>query len=187
MNSSLTMTVAPTDTPVSLEDVKARLKIDHNDEDVLLLGYIRAATVYAEEYQWSQLVSATFVERWDCFPCEIIPKKCPLLTVTTLQYVDTAGTTQTLTANTDYTVDAYQKPARIIPAFNRSWPSTRGYINDVVLTYTAGYSTLNDIPYETKLAIILKVDQQRSTCTDAEKMDKAINSLLDLRSFRTFF
>ena len=187
MNSSLVRTVAPTDTPVSLADVKTRLKIDHNDEDSLLLAYIKAATKYAEETTWSTLVSATYVERWDCFPCVIVPKQCPLVSVTTLQYVDTAGTTQTLVAGTDYTVDAYQKPARIIPAFNKSWPATRGYANDVVLTYVAGYGTPADVPEEVKLAIILKVDQQRSSCDDTEKMNGAIDSLLALRSFKVFY
>ena len=187
MISSIVRTVAPTDLPVSLADVKTRLKIDHNDEDPLLLAYIQAATVYAEEYQWSQLVTATFVERFDCFPCEIRPKRCPLVSVTSLQYVDTAGTTQTLTANTDYTVDAYHKPGRIIPAYNTSWPSTRGYANDVILTYTAGYGEPKDVPDEVKMAIILKVDQQRSSCEKPETLDKPIQMLLDLRSFRVFY
>ena len=187
MISSITQTVAPTQLPVDLELVKTRLKITHVEEDTLLDGYIRAATKYAEEYQWAQYITATFVERWDCFQDVIRPLRSPLLTVTSLAYVDTSGNTQTLTANTDYTVDVYSKPGRIVPAYSKWWPATRGHVNDVTLTYTAGYGNPSDVPEEVKIAIILKVDQQRSSCEKPETLDRPINMLLDLRSFRTFY
>lgn len=185
--SSVVCTVPAAVQPVSIDEVKTRLKIDHNDEDSLLETYIKAATEYCQQYQWAQYITATFVERWDRFPCVITPQMCPLATVTSLQYVDTAGTTQTLTVTTDYTVDAYKQPGRIAPAYSTSWPTTRGYLNDVVLTYTAGYGDPEDVPDEIKLAIILKVDQQRSSCESPEALDKPIHMLLDMRSFRVFY
>lgn len=187
MISSIDCIVEPAKTPVSLDEVKTRLRIDHSDEDSLLELYLKSSTHYAQEHQWSQLVTATFVERFDCFPCEIRPKKCPLLSVTSLAYVDTAGNTQTLVANTDYTVDIYKKPGRIIPAYRKSWPATRGFINDVTLTYIAGYGEPSDVPHEIKAAIILKTEEQLRGCEDGGKLAKAVDSLLDLRSFRVFF
>lgn len=185
--SSVVQTVAPTETPVNLDDLKLRLRITDNDFDSALMDILNGAVDYCQEYQWAQYVTATFVERFDCFPCEIRPKKCPLLSVTSLTYVDTAGATQTLTQNTDYTVDIYSKPGRIIPAFNKSWPATRGFINDVVLTYTAGYGAATDVPDDAKQAVTLKAMQAYQSCDDQGAMDRVIHSILDKRSFRVFY
>lgn len=184
---SIVCTAPPTQTPVSLEEVKARLKIDHNDEDSLLAQYLESATDYAQEYQWSQLCTATFVERFDRFPRVFRLQRNPIQSVTSVTYVDTAGTTQTLTANTDYTVDIYSKPGRIVPAYSKSWPTSRGHINDVTVTYVAGYGTPNDVPDNVKTALLLKTDQQRSSCGDPSALDKAIHGYLDKQSFRVFY
>lgn len=186
---SLTQTVAPTQQPVNLDDLKLRLKITDNSFDAMLAIYLDAAISYCQEYQWAQYCTATFAERYDCFPCEFRPYRSPLLTVTSLAYVDTSGNSQTLTAVTDYTVDIYSKPGRIVPAYNKTWPSTYGHINDVTLTYTAGYGGPESVPDEIKQAILLKAAQQYGDCdgSSIEAMDKAIHSLLDKRSFRVFY
>lgn len=186
---SIVRTVAPTQTPVGLDELKAALKISHGDMDATLLGYLSAAVDYCQEYQWAQYCTATFVERFDRFPCYFTPQRCPLISVTSLVYNDTANQSQTLTANTHYTVDAYSKPARIVPAYNYTWPATYGHINDVTLTYTAGYGAPSDVPDEIKHAVLLKAAQQYGDC-DANSMaamDRAIHALLDKRSFRVFY
>lgn len=186
--SSIVLSVAPTLMPVTLAELKARLKITHSDMDSTLQDYLAAATEYAQEYQWSQLCTATYVERFDSFPCEIRTQRNPVQSVTSLAYVDTAGNSQTLVQNTDYTVDVYAKPARIIPAYSKSWPATYGHLNDVTLTYVAGYGTAADVPEEIRHAILLKAAQQYGDCGGNQEMvDKAINSLLDKRSFRTWY
>lgn len=186
---SLTQTIEPVELPVDLDDVKAHLKITDNDEDSLILGYLKAATDFAQEYTWSQFCTSTFVERFDRFPCMLVPMKNPLQAVTSLQYVDSGGTTQTLVDTTDYVVDPYSKPARIYPAYSKSWPTTRGYANDVVLTYTAGYASVEAIPDEIKQAVMMLTQQMfDGVCGgNGEAMDKAIRCLLDLRSFRVFY
>lgn len=186
---SITRTVAPTQTPVSLDELKAALKITHGDMDATLQLYLLAATDYCQEYQWAQYVTATFVERFDRFPSVFRPQRCPLASVTSLAYVDTAGASQTLTVTTHYTVDIYSKPGRIVPAYNYSWPATYGHVNDVTLTYTAGYGAPADVPDEIKHAILLKAAQQYGDCDAGgnSAMDMAIHSLLDKRSFRVFY
>lgn len=184
---SIVQTVAPTETPVSIDDVKAKLRIEHNDDDGQLETCLKAAIDYCQEYQWAQYCTATFVERFDCFPCYFVPQRCPLLSVTSLAYVDQAGNTQTLTANTHYTVDIYSKPGRIVPAVNYSWPATYGHVNDVTLTYTAGYGAAAAVPDEIKQAVIMKTAQFFEACEDGGAMSYAIHALLDKRSFRVFY
>lgn len=187
MISSIVRTVAPTQTPVSLDEVKDKLRIAGNEFDSQLEVLLEAATDYCQEYQWAQFCTATFVERFDGFPQYLRLQRSPVQSVTSVVYVDTSGNSQTLTANTDYTVDIYSKPARIVPAYSKWWPATRCFINDVTVTYVAGYGTESDVPDEIRMAIIMKTQQMFEACGDQMAMDKVIHSLLDKRSFRTFY
>lgn len=184
---SLTQSVAPTETPITLDEIKERLRIDHNDSDAELMLYIEAATDYCQEYQWAQYCTATIVERMDRFPSQIILHKNPVQSVSSVVYVDSAGNSQTLTANTDYTVDQYSKPARIVPAYSKVWPTTRGHINDVVVTYVSGFGSASSVPAEVRLAIAIKAGQMFGKCENQSDTDKVIHSLLDKQSFRVFF
>jgi uncharacterized phiE125 gp8 family phage protein len=186
---SIVQTVAPIETPVCLDELKDRLKITNSEQDSLLLGYLNASVEYCQEYQWAQYCTATYVERFDRFPSVFMVQRNPLIAVTSLAYVDTSQQSQTLTVTTNYTVDAYSKPGRIVPAYNYTWPATHGHINNVTLTYTAGYGDAEDVPDEIKQAILLKAAQQYGDCegSSVDAMDRAIHSLLDKRSFRTFY
>lgn len=192
--SSVQMTVAPDPVyPVTLEQVKQQLRIDNTDEDVLLQGFIAAATEYAQGYTWSQFITATFVERRDYFPAAISPMQLarnPSPSVTSIQYIDTAGVTQTLDPSL-YVVDPYIVPALIVPAYTRFWPTTRWHVNDVTVTYTAGYGSIPEsVPQEIRQAILLKVSQLfwgRGENGVSKGSDETIKTLLDLRSFRTFY
>lgn len=189
MPPSILMTVPPDETPISLGDVKDRLNIiDDNSEDTKLLGLILSATDYAQGYQWAQYVTATFAQRYDYgFPSWLRPARAPLIAVTSIQYVDQNGTLQTL-ATDQYLVDAFVQPGRILPAYGVTWPATRGFYNDVILTFTAGYGSPEDVPHEIKEALLMKVDSLHSSCNDdLEGMNRSIKAMLDLRSFREFF
>lgn len=112
--------------------------------------------------------------------------------MTSVAYVDTAGNTQTLTANTDYTVDIYSRPARIVPAYTRTWPATRGHINDVTVTYVAGYgASFENVPQEIRQALTMLVVhwQEFHGVQDqvGESVAFSVKQLLDLNSFRTFY
>lgn len=184
---SIICTVGPTQTPVSLDEVKERLRITGNEFDSELQVYLEAATEYCQEYQWSQFCTATFVERYDSFPCAFSLMRSPIQSVSSVVYVDSAGNSQTLTSNTDYTTDIYSRPGRIVPAYSKSWPATRGHINDVTVTYVAGYGTSADVPDEVRMAILLKTAQLHEACGDQVMVDMAIHAMLDKRSFRVFY
>ncbi len=192
--SSVQMTVDPAPIyPVTLDQAKKQLRIDSDDEDDLIQGYIAAATEYAQQYCWAQFITAAFVERRDFFPASIGPMQLarnPNPSVTSVQYLDTGGVLQTL-PSTNYVVDPYIVPALIVPAYATYWPTTRWHINDVTVTYTAGYGASQDnVPQEIRQAILLKVSQlfwARGENGLSTGSDEAIKALLDLRSFRTFY
>lgn len=190
---SYTQTVPPTTRAVSLDEVKSHLRVDLDihDEDALIIALIDAATVYAQEYQWSQLITSTWEMRLDRFPSEQIElHPNPVSAVATVQYVDTGGTTQALTVTTQYITDLLRKPALIYPAFNTSWPATRAYHNDVIVTFTAGYGAASAVPRNIKQAMLLLIGhwymrREAAGCAEGE-IEFATKALLDLNSFRVF-
>jgi hypothetical protein len=71
----------------------------------------------------------------------VIPKP-PLVSVTSIQYVDPDGVTQTW-SNTLYTVDTptgdYAEPGRIFPVYGQVYPVTRSQPAAVTIRLVAGY------------------------------------------------
>lgn len=191
---SYVQTVGPTVPAVSLEEAKLHTRVIGSDEDSLIQGLIDTATAYVQEYQWSQLTSATWEMRTDHFPPDnvIYLHPNPVQSITSVQYVDTGGVTQTLTTGTDYTEDLKQKPARIVPAYIKWWPVTRWHINDVIVTFVAGYgATSSTVPQQIKQAMLLLISHwywNRETIgSPGQEIAFATKALLDLNSYRTFY
>lgn len=185
MRSSV-LSVAPTEMPVSVDELKMRVRYSDSDYDSVFMGYLLAAVEYCQEYQWAQYCTATYIDKFDRFTQPLMLLRSPVQSVSSVQYVDTGGTTRTLTDTTDYVVDTNAKPCRLVPSYAKWWPATRGHINDVTVTYVAGYGSPSDVPDEIKQAILLKAAQQYEAC-DSPSMDKVISALLDKRSYRLFY
>ncbi len=124
--------------PISLSAAKEHLRVTTSDEDALLTALIGAATGHVETWCRRALVKQTRKLVLDCFPPVIEPQRSPLRSVSSIQYLDTAGNLQTLDA-ARYRVDAYSAPGRIVPAYGDSWPSTYMAPNAVIVTYVAGH------------------------------------------------
>jgi len=149
------------DYPVSVAEVKdwLRLDIEGSEEDALLGACIAAATEWAEQYNGRTFLAKTRVEVFDSFPREFRPRHVPLLAMTSIEYVDDSGDLQTLDP-AEYQVDTLSDEPRIQPAYGKSWPSTRGVLNAVTLTYVAGYGTEpTDVPQGKRVDIARKVGE----------------------------
>jgi uncharacterized phiE125 gp8 family phage protein len=154
---------------VTLAEAKLHLRVSSTDDDALIDSYIDAATSWAQKYQGRKYLTATCVDYLDKWPAVIRPRWCPLIAVTSIQYVDESGVTQTW-SDAEYDVDTDTQPGRIVPAYDESYPSIRGDINGIVVTYTAGYgSDEDDVPQEIRTAILMIVAQwysHRESVTD---------------------
>lgn len=187
MRPSYVQTVAPTEPLVSVDDVILQARIDGDEDRPLIENLIHAATEYVQKKQWSQLVSATWAMRMCTFPCDKIElHPNPVSSVSSVTYVDTAGATQTLTENTDYVVDTNCQPAVIRPAYNRSWPTARGYANDVIVTVVAGYGAAGAVPQSIKQAILILVNHWYQGCADQASIPMAAEALLSVQSYEGF-
>lgn len=144
--------------PVTLAEAKLHLRVDANDDDSLITALIEAATGWAEKFQGRLYIQRQVVEKLDRFPARygvIVPQYMPLISVTAIEYIDTNGRTQTVDRE-DYSVDT-NGSGRIVPAYNCSWPATQGHLNDVTITYQAGYGEAADVPAQVKAAIKMLV------------------------------
>lgn len=145
--------------PVTVGDVLTHSRIDAHDDDAYLANLIIKSTRAIERELDRQFITATWKLYLDEFPDEIILRKLPVATITSIAYVDTAGSAQTLAA-TEYQSDltSPDAPGRIRPAYGKVWPSTRAdTYNAVTVTFTAGYGAASAVPQTIKHAICIMV------------------------------
>lgn len=136
---SLRRSVEPKAEPISADEAKLFLREDDSGQDLIISSLIKSAREYVEGQSGWCPVLTTYELRLDSFPDEFRLPRPPLRAVVSLKYQDASDVQQTLTENTDYTVDLYGAPPRVVPAYGKTWPSIYGDINDVILTYRAGW------------------------------------------------
>tara|TARA_R110000787_G_scaffold285016_2_gene399580 strand:- start:7523 stop:8086 length:564 start_codon:yes stop_codon:yes gene_type:complete len=148
-------TSSPTSFPVSIQQAKTWLKIDDNNSDAEIAGLIQAATLRAEAYCGRPFIQREYTEYFDKFPIVIEPEVVTFQSLTSLSYTDGDGANQTFT-DTQIGEGSKFKKARIEPAYNFDWPSTRDDSLDAVkIVYQAGYgANWNYVPETVKQAIL---------------------------------
>mgnify|MGYP000431892249 CR=1 FL=1 len=160
---SIQVTTAPEFEPLTLAEAREFCRIDDDSQDSTLTICIKAARERIENGTHRAIVTQTIRFTLDCFPATypatynnqsiggppILVPRPPLVSVSSIAYIDTTGTTQTLSAS-NYTVDSYSEPGRIVPAYGYSWPSTRDVPNAVTITCICGWTTTT-IPARAKL------------------------------------
>ena len=136
-------------------------------------------------------LTATCVEKFDDWPSDnvIRPRYSPLIAVTSITYIDTAGAVQTW-APGERDVDVTTEPGRITPAYSYSFPSLRGDQNGITLTYTAGYGvSASDTPEDIRTAVFLLVahlyrNREATTEQALSQVPFGVRAMLDMRRLR---
>jgi len=148
---------APTVEPIALADAKLHLRVGTTSEDTLISLMIAAAREECENEIRRALITQTWEKYLDAFPEAIELFYPPLQSVTSISYVDAAGTPQTL-ASTEYVVDDKQEPAWIVPADLKFWPLTRGVANAVTVRFVCGYGSADTaVPKAIKNWLLLRI------------------------------
>jgi uncharacterized phiE125 gp8 family phage protein len=157
---SYALSSGPTEEPVTLEALKAHLRVDISDDDDLIIALALAARQKVEQDTGRALCTQEWIMYLDEFPdSDSDPIRVgypPLVTVDKIEYVDSAGTT-TEWAAAKYDVDIVSTPGRILPAYGYSWPTTRDAMNAVSIEFTAGYGLAAEVPAQLLHAIKLLV------------------------------
>lgn len=160
---ALTLVTKPTAPPVGVLELREHLRIVDAAEDQQLGRYLEAVLGEVDGpggWFGQALLTQTWDWTLDGFPCgkdwTLYAPLPPLQSVTSIKYLDTAGVEQTLPA-LDYDVDAKSLPGRILPAYGKTWPSTRMVMNAVTVRLVAGYGNAAAVPSDIRNAIVDRV------------------------------
>jgi uncharacterized phiE125 gp8 family phage protein len=157
---ALQRTVDPTFEPVTIDEVRDHGKMDPDvpGDDAYLQSLIVGAREAMEEQLSKALLTQTWVLYLTRFPCwEIRLPRPPLVSVSSVAYLDVNGAAQTVSPSL-YTVDTHAQPAaRIVPVYGLFWPPTRPVPNAVTITYIAGVASRGAIPQMIRQALLMLV------------------------------
>lgn len=145
--------------PPTFEPLDARETADHlrAGDDAAVVGlisdYLLAARLWVESYLQSSLGQRTITLYLDEFPCwEIDIRLPPLQSISSIVYLDTTGSSTTLSASL-YRVDTTSRPGRITPAYGEIWPCTYCVTRAITITAVVGYTDASLVPSCAKQAM----------------------------------
>ena len=141
---SIAIVIPPYVEAIHKEEMKEHLKIEAavTADDELIEALITAARDVAETGTGANarrhkvMLATTFDLKLNAFPAySIYLSRVPLISVTSITYVDANGTTQTMSSS-DYVVDTLN--GKIDLAYSEVWPTTRPDYNAVTVRFIAG-------------------------------------------------
>jgi len=157
---SIEVVIGPVEEPVTVTEAKAHLRVEVAEDDALIGRLITDAREWAERHTQRSLCKQTWRLWLDAWPNDgaLRLPGGKVLAVTHVKYTDSAGAEQTVNS-ADYTLVAKSpdRPARIVPAYGKSWPSARDVPNAVQVEYEVGYGDAADVPAIFKQSILLHV------------------------------
>jgi uncharacterized phiE125 gp8 family phage protein len=162
-----TLVTPPTLDPISLSEAKAHLNVSISEDDGLIAGSIIAARQYVELITRRALMRQTWLATWDGWPVAcvngvrrhrfVLPRP-PLVSVTSVGYIDLNGDDQTLTTDQFKSLKLDTGEWAIDPKYGITWPSVRAESASVSVTFVAGYgSSPGDVPEPLRQAMRLLI------------------------------
>lgn len=159
MTFGASIVTAPTERVVSLDEVRAFLRVDSSESDVELLRLIEVATDRIVNLTRRQLCTATRRLILQGFPCarRLELPWPPLQSIVAVTYFDENGASQTW-ASSKYFVSTATEPGYVAPKQAEDWPATyEGRPDAVTVEYVAGYATVDAIPEALRHAVLMSV------------------------------
>jgi uncharacterized phiE125 gp8 family phage protein len=158
--------------PVTVEEVKQRLRVDHVTDDAVLAGQITEAREWIERRIEKKIAQ----ERWefviDAFPAaEIRLPFGPVRSVVHIKYDDPVGDEQTVPTE-DYALDNTSDVPWVF-SLTGSWPTPMDAYNAVRIQFDAGPAT-GELATPLRAALYEKL----KTLYDGEDREAVIHNLL---------
>jgi uncharacterized phiE125 gp8 family phage protein len=148
----------PASEPVSLAEAKLHCRIDTDADDALVTRLITEAREWAESYTSRAFISQERAMITQCAPSgQFYLARPPIIALTSIGYIDTAGATQPLDP-TAYVANLLSQAPYVAPAYGTSWPSMRAGPLAFRVDYKAGYGAdATKVPEGIKLGILERV------------------------------
>lgn len=133
----------PTAEPVLLADAKLHLRIEtaYTADDTYITALLTAARQHAEAITNRKFITQTWKAYLNAWPCDDAIKLPygSLQSVTSVVYIDSDGTSNTLSA-ADYTVESDTEPGRVVLNYLETWPTdTLRPSNPIQIQFICGY------------------------------------------------
>jgi uncharacterized phiE125 gp8 family phage protein len=200
---SIVVVDPPADPVVSLEEAKAHLRVDHDDDDDYIASLVEVATGTLDGpsgWLGRCLVEQTLEWRGDGFgSCDLRLPYPPVTEVVSVKYDDVAGIEQTVPSPT-YRLLGQPSAPRLALVVGAAWPSARNDAESVRVRFTSGWPTETEGegddavvawtgPAPIRHAILLMVSElyeNREAATDAPRTELPFAVTALLSTFRVF-
>jgi uncharacterized phiE125 gp8 family phage protein len=183
---TLRLITLPSTLPVTVAQAKANGRIDHDAEDSLVEGLIRAALSHVEKWCGRAFEAQVWEEVYDTFPAnEIELTFGPVASVTSVKYTGTDGIEVTV-SDTDYEVDLFSPRGWVVLNTGGSWPTAMETLGALRVRFVAGTGTPPDVAQ----AILLMAElwyEHRSTASAPELKPIPFGAMCLLELHRRMF
>lgn len=152
----LELTTAATEEPVDPGELTMRARISTSSEGSMLTDMLAEARDAAELHTGSRFITQTWTAYYDRFADLVhgLPF-APVVSITSLTYVDTDGDTQTV-ASSVYELGPKYGIGRVRLKYDQVWPTDVRLHEDVVIVKAVyGYGAKAAVPLPIKAAIIV--------------------------------
>jgi uncharacterized phiE125 gp8 family phage protein len=171
----------PSTEPVTVDELRAHLRMSVKTHDSDLSDYITTARQVIEEaYLSKALIDQAVVEYFDTFADGMELRWAPVDSVTSVQYLDTDGDSQTLAA-TVYELGDVLGQGVVRLKYDQVFPSIRAHADVVWITYTAGYGAKADVPKAIRRAILLYAGSLHTGVLPTSTIDSLLSPYRDRR------
>lgn len=189
--SKLVLQTAATDVPVSSAEAAAWLRETDSSRDAVIADLVDSAVEILQKEHWTQFCTATFDQYFDDWPSSFfLLRKHPVITVSSVKYIDLDGTEQTVSTDTWEQADEHGRGI-VRLKYDQDWPSDlRGHPDDIVIRYTSGYGSSASVPVPIKHALRMWVAGAYAfpdpvSTLRLERVPITVESLMAPYSYRT--
>ncbi len=171
--AGIQITTAPTQEPLSLQEVKEYLRVEDSTDERLLRPFIETARRIAEEHLGRSLMTQTlsmFVDAYDeladplwegtrtgpylnYYKNYINLPRSPVQSVTAVSTFDDSDNETTMAAS-KYYVDNVREPARIVLRQGETFPTALRVANAIKVVYVTGYTSAYTVPEPIRMGMM---------------------------------
>lgn len=173
---SLVRVTAPSASPISLAEAKAQMRVEGNDDDIVIQRLIDSAVAFvdAQGVLGFAMITQTWGQWLSPNPGTVQLSLGPVQSVSAVKYYDVDGVLQTATLS-DFNVFGTPNRITVSPKSGKAWPVTQTRDDAIKIEYVIGYgATSASVPQTVRHALMMLVAhwyENRETSSEKQMLD----------------